>query len=115
MLRLPDESLDGLPRRSILYTFDFLDVVEGAKERDRELELNFLITIVDAGRSSPVNLAEDEVRPREVNLDPESVERVASPEELDESLMVDDKENQFSVSAWSTPPGDVLGEVTGKP
>ena len=51
MLRLPDESLDGSPRRSILKTLDFLVVVDGAGEEDRELELDSSMTIVDAGRS----------------------------------------------------------------
>ena len=83
MLRLPDESLDGSPKRSILDTFDFLGVVEGDGEVYRELELDYLMTILDAGRSSPVDSAEFEVRLREVDRDPESAARVASPEELE--------------------------------
>ena len=47
--------------------------------------------IVYAGRSSPVGLTEVEPRMREVDRDPESAERVASPEELDESLMVEEE------------------------
>ena len=62
--RLPDESLDGSSRRSILDTFNFLDAVEGEGEGGRELELDSSITIVDAGLSIPVVLAEDEVRLR---------------------------------------------------
>ena len=58
ILRLPDESLDGSPRRSILDTFDFLDIVEQAVEGDRESEMDFSIKIVDTGRSSLVDLAE---------------------------------------------------------
>ena len=93
ILRPPDESIDGSFRRSILDAFDFLNVVDGAGEGDREFELDSSITIVFAGRSSPVYLAEDEVRLREVDRDPESAARVSSPEELDESLTVEDEEN----------------------
>ena len=95
--------------------FNFLDVVEGDDEGYRELELNSSIKIVDAGRSSPVDLAEDDVRLREVDRDLESAARVAYLEKLDESLMVDDEENQFSGHACSTSPGDVFEDVAETP
>ena len=56
----------------------------------------FSMTIVDVGWSSPVGLAEVGARLREADRDPESAARVASPEELDESLAVEDAENQLS-------------------
>ena len=95
-LRLPDKSLDGSPSISILDTLDFLGVAEGAKEGDRKLELDSSMTTVDANRPSPVVLAEVETRLRDVDRDPESAARVSSPEEPDELLTVEDKENQFS-------------------
>ena len=55
------------------------------------------------------------MRLRKVDRDSESADRVASPEELDKSLVVDDEEAQFSGLAWSTSPGDGLGEVAGTP
>ena len=65
--------------------------------------------IVDAGRSSSVVLEEVEPRLREVYRDPESAVRLAYPEELDESLLVEDKEKLFSgIDLSSFPPGDVL-------
>ena len=67
MLRLPDESFDGSPRRSILDTFDFFNVVESAGEGYRELELDSFLTNVDACRSSSVDLGEVEARLREVD------------------------------------------------
>ena len=57
------------------------------------------MTIVDAGRSDLDDLAEVEARLREVDREPDSAARVASPEELDESLTVEDEENQFFVFA----------------
>ena len=112
---MPDESLDGSPRRSNWDTLDFLGVVKGAGEEDREMELDSSIKIVDAGRSSSVDLAEDDVRLREVDRDLESAARVAYLEKLDESLMVDDEENQFSGHACSTSPGDVFEDVAETP
>ena len=47
---------------------------------------------MDAGQSSRVDLAKGEVRLRKVDRDPESAAWVASPEELDEFLMVFDEE-----------------------
>ena len=95
-LRLPDESFDGSPSRSILDTLDFLGVAEGAVEGDRELELDSSMTVVDARRPSPVGLAEVEARLRDVDRDPESAARVSSPEEMDESFTVENIKNQFS-------------------
>ena len=54
------------------------------------------MTIVVAGWSSPVGLVEVEARLQKVDRETESAARVASSEEMDESLMVQDKENQFS-------------------
>ena len=79
MLRLSHESLDGSPRRSILDTLDFLEFVDGAGEEDRELELDSSMKIVDAGRSDLDDLAEVEVRLREVDRDSDSAVRVAPP------------------------------------
>ena len=74
------------------------------------------MTIVDAGRSDLDDLAEVEARLREVDREPDSTARVASPEELDESLTVEDEENQFSgFVSFSTTPCDVFVEITGAP
>ena len=54
------------------------------------------MTIVDPHWPSSVGLAEVEARLWDVDRDPESSARVSSPEELDESLTVEDEENQFS-------------------
>ena len=113
---MPDESLDGSPRRSNWDTLDFLGVVKGAGEEDREMELDFSIKIVDVGGLSPVGLAEVEVRLREEDHDPGSAVRVAFPEKLDESTIVEDEENQFSGFARSyTTLGDVFMEVIETP
>ena len=112
-LRLPDKLLDGSPRRSILDTLDFSRVVDGAGEEDRELGLDSSMTIVDAGLD---NLAEVVARLREVDRDPDSAARVASPEEPDESLKSDDEENQFSEFArLSISSCDVFVQNTGAP
>ena len=95
-LRLTDASLDGLSSRSILDTFDFLGVIKGAGDGDRELELESSMTIVNARRPSPIGLEEAEARLRDVDRDPESAARVSFFEELDELLAVKDKENEFS-------------------
>ena len=95
ILRLPDESLDESPRSSIMDTFDFLGVVEVAGEGNRELKPDSSMKIVDAGRSSPVDFAEVKARLREADCDPESAARVASPKELDQSLISKDEENLF--------------------
>ena len=72
------------------------------------------MTIVDAGRSDLDDLAEVEARLREVDRDPDSAARVASPKELDKSLTVEDEENQFSgFASFSTTPCDVFVEITG--
>ena len=52
--------------------------------------------IVEARRPSPVGLAEVEACLRDVDRDPESAARVSSPEELDETLTVEEEENQLS-------------------
>ena len=92
-----------------------MDVVEGAGEGDREFKMDSSITIVDAKRSGTEELTEDEVRLRELGRDRDSAARMKSPEELNEALMVDDEETQFSGLAWSTLPGDVFDEVAGAP
>ena len=114
MLRLPEESLDGSPRRSVLDTLDSAGVVDGAEEEDREL--NSLMTIVDAGRSSLHGIAEVEARVREVDRDLDSAARVSSFEELDESLKSDDEENQFTgFTRLFISSCDVFVEITGAP
>ena len=60
------------------------------------MELYSSMTIVDPHWPSSVGLAEVEARLWDVDRDPESSARVSSPEELDESLTVEDEENQFS-------------------
>ena len=59
-LRLLDKSLDGSPSRSTMDHLNFLEVAEGSGEGDRELELNFLMKIVDARRPIPAGLSEVE-------------------------------------------------------
>ena len=77
---LPDESLYGSSRRSIMDTFELMVIVERAGEVDRRLELDASMTIVDAGRSSSVVLAKVEPSLREVYREPEIAARVAYPE-----------------------------------
>ena len=60
-------------------TLDFLGVVDGAGEEDRELELDSSMKIVGAGRSDLDDLAEVEVRLREVDRDSDRAARVAPP------------------------------------
>ena len=96
---LPDESIDGLHKRSFLDSFDFLKEPNVVGEGNRELELNSSMTIVDASVSSPIGLAEVEGRLWKADRDPESAARVVSSKERDELLTVEDEENQFSGSA----------------
>ena len=56
------------------------------------MELDASTKTVDENGLSPVKLAEDEERRGISDCDLESVARVASPEELDDSLMVEDEE-----------------------
>ena len=70
--------------------------VKGLGEGDRELELNSSMTIVDEGGLNLVGVAADEARRWKADRDPESTALVTSSEELDESLIVKDEENQFS-------------------
>ena len=53
------------------------------------------MTIVDEGGLSLVGVAADEARRREADRDSESTAS-GHPEELDEFLIVEDEENQFS-------------------
>ena len=58
ILRLPDESLGGSPKRS---TFDFFRDFNVAGEEDRELELDSCMMIVDETGSSLVELVADKL------------------------------------------------------